>query len=114
MRHALSLEQQRAFLKYVKESPIYDHWLPLYTVLFGTGCRIGEIIGLRWKDIHYENRFISINHATIYMFMEETHKSEFHISTPKTEAGVRIIPMLDAVEKALRDEYESQQDLILM
>lgn len=110
VRHALSLEQQRAFLKYVEESPIYDHWLPLFTVLFGTGCRIGEIIGLRWEDIDYENRFISINHATIYMFMEETHKSEFHISTPKTEAGVRIIPMLDAVEKALRDEYESQQE----
>ena len=51
IRHALSLEQQRAFLGYVAESPIYCHWLPLFTVLFGTGCRIGEVIGLRWEDL---------------------------------------------------------------
>ncbi|HKM33569.1 MAG TPA: site-specific integrase [Lachnospiraceae bacterium] len=110
IRHALTLEQQRAFLSYVSKSPIYFHWLPLLTVLFGTGCRIGEIIGLRWEDVDYENRFISINHATIYMFMEETHKSEFHISTPKTEARVRHIPMLEAVDKAFKDEYEAQKE----
>lgn len=47
VRHALTLEQQRACLNYIAESPVYCHWLPLFTVLFGTGCRIGEMIGLR-------------------------------------------------------------------
>ena len=51
IRHALTLEQQRAFLNYVSNSPVYCHWLPLFTALFGTGCRIGEMIGLRWEDL---------------------------------------------------------------
>lgn len=42
IRHSLTLEQQRAFLNYVADSPVYCHWLPLFTVLFGTGCRIGD------------------------------------------------------------------------
>ena len=42
IRHALTLEQQRAFLNYVSNSPVYCHWLPLFTALFGTGCRIGD------------------------------------------------------------------------
>jgi len=109
IRHALSLEQQRAFLDYIKESPIYCHWLPLFTVLFGTGCRIGELIGLRWEDLDYEKKLISINHAAIYMFMEN-RKSEFHISTPKTAAGTRIIPMMDVVMQAFKDEYEAQKE----
>ncbi|MDO4344994.1 MAG: site-specific integrase [Eubacteriales bacterium] len=109
IRHALTVEQQRAFLGYVAESPVYNHWLPLFTVLFGTGCRIGEAIGLRWEDLDYEKRLISINHSVIYMFMEN-RKSEFHVSTPKTEAGTRLIPMMDAVYQAFQDEYEMQKE----
>lgn len=109
IRHSLTLEQQRAFLNYVADSPVYCHWLPLFTVLFGTGCRIGEVIGLRWEDLDYEKRLISINHSVIYMFMENG-KSEFHVSSPKTEAGVRVIPMMDAVYQAFQDEYEVQKE----
>lgn len=109
IRHALTLEQQRTFLNYTAESPVYCHWLPLLTALFGTGCRIGEMIGLRWEDIDFEEKTININHAAIYRVMENG-KSEFHISTPKTEAGTRIIPMMDAVEKAFRSEYEAQKE----
>ncbi len=109
IRHALTLEQQRAFLNYVANSPVYCHWLPLFTVLFGTGCRIGEAIGLRWEDLDYENKIIRVNHAAIYRMMEN-RKSEFHISTPKTQAGVRIIPMMDVVEQAFRDEYKAQKE----
>lgn len=41
-RHALTREQQKAFMEYTANSPLYNHWLPLFTVLFGTGCRIGD------------------------------------------------------------------------
>ena len=99
-RHALTREQQKAFMEYTANSPIYSHWLPLFTVLFGTGCRIGEVIGLRWDDLDYENREISINHAVIYRVMENG-KAEFHVSTPKTKAGKRKIPMMEAVIKHL-------------
>lgn len=68
-----------------------------------------EVIGLRWEDLDYEKRLISINHSVIYMFMENG-KSEFHVSSPKTEAGVRVIPMMDAVYQAFQDEYEVQKE----
>ena len=98
IRHALTLEQQRAFLNYVEGNPIYGHWYPLFVVMF----RIGEIIGLRWEDLDYENRLISINHSVIYL--GHLKKAEFHVSTPKTEAGMRVIPMMDAVYMAFNDE----------
>lgn len=109
VRHALTLKQQRAFLEYTADSPIYNHWLPLFTALLGTGCRIGEMIGLRWEDLDYEKRLIDINHTVIYRFMENK-KSEFHVSTPKTRAGHRVIPMMDAVYQAFRDEYDAQKE----
>lgn len=33
IRHALTIEQQRAFLDYVESSPVYCHWLPIFIVL---------------------------------------------------------------------------------
>lgn len=109
IRHALTVEQQKAFLDYVERNSMYSHWLPLFIALFGTGCRIGEMIGLRWEDLDYENRLISINHAVIYMTGED-RKTDFHVSTPKTEAGKRTIPMMDIVMKAFQDEYEAQKE----
>ena len=50
IRHALTVEQQRAFMEYIANHPIYYHWWPMFTVLLGTGCRIGEALGLRWQD----------------------------------------------------------------
>lgn len=108
-RHALTLAEQKAFMQYTANSPEYSHWLPLFTVLFGTGCRIAEVIGLRWDDIDYENRLIDINHSVVYRFMENG-KSEYHVSTPKTKAGTRVIPMMEAVYQAFQDEYEAQKE----
>ena len=45
IRHALTLEQQRAFMDYIAQSPVFVGWLPFFTVLLGTGCRIGDADG---------------------------------------------------------------------
>lgn len=112
VRRALTLEQQRAFLNYMDENPVFSHWKPLFIVLLGTGCRIGEVIGLRWEDLDYENRLISINHAVTYYAREgqKTRKSEFEVSLPKTDASIRTIPMMDAVYDAFQEEYEYQKE----
>lgn len=106
-RHALTIEQQSAFVNYVANSDIYSHWLPLFTTFLGTGCRVGEIIGLRWQDCDFDNEIISINHNLVYR-QQDSGECEFHISTPKTEAGKRIVPMLPEVRKALREEQKEQ------
>ena len=106
-RHALTIEEQTAFIGYIAGSEQYRHWLPLFTVFLGTGCRVGEIIGLRWEDCDFHNRTISINHNLIYRQQDNGHM-ELHITTPKTSAGCRTIPMMNEVRKALLDEKVRQ------
>ena len=107
-RHALTVEQQRAFMEYIANHPIYYHWWPMFTVLLGTGCRIGEALGLRWQDLDYDRRTISINHSLSYYQKPESNKSVLRISKPKTEAGIRTIPMLDVVKDSFEMLYEEQ------
>lgn len=110
VRHALTVDQQRAFMDYIANHPVYFHWWSLFTVLLGTGCRIGEALGLRWEDLDFENRIISINHSIVYYPSDGTRQSVMRISKPKTEAGIRTIPMLDVVYDAFQMEYEEQEE----
>lgn len=110
VRHALTLDQQRAFLNAVAGSPVFAHWKPLFVVLFGTGCRIGEVIGLRWEDIDFDKRIININHSITYYPTEGSRTSILALSLPKTKAGIREIPMLPQVYDAFKEEYDVQTE----
>ena len=111
VRHALTLEQERKFLEFVRQDENACAWKNLYVTLFGTGCRIGEIIGLRWEDVDFEKRLININHnITYYPRIENSYKNEFRVSLPKTDAGVRTVPMIDEVYEALLAEKEYQDN----
>ena len=107
-RHALTEAEQAAFVQFVSTSPIYSHWMPLFTFLLGTGCRIGETIGLRWNDCDFENNEIFINHNVIYRF-RDYDGCRFRLTTPKTNAGNRVVPMLSEVREALLQERENQK-----
>lgn len=106
-RKALTETQQTAFIDFVSKSKTYQHWLPLFTVLLGTGCRVGEVVGLRWEDCDFEGNIISINHNLIYR-QQDSGKCEYHITTPKTKSGIRIVPMLSEVKRALQQEWIRQ------
>lgn len=111
IRHALTLEQRRSFMNYIAESPVFVGWLPFFTVLLGTGCRIGEVVGLRWQDVDLKERTININHAmTYYPRRDDTYKCEFKVSLPKTDAGIRILSMMKQVYEALQGEYDRQKE----
>ena len=112
VRHALTVEQQRAFMNYIENNLTYLHWTSLFKFLLGTGCRIGEAIGIRWQDVDFEKRMISINHSLVYYSTEYKNHAmcTFSISLPKTEAGIRNIPMIDAVYDALQAELEDQKE----
>lgn len=100
-RHALTEKQQARFVEFTSRSRIYNHWMPLFTVLLGTGCRIGEVLGLRWQDCDFKNGIIDINHNLVYRQMEDG-KMAYHITTPKTKSGTRIVPMFKDVASALQ------------
>ena len=110
VRHALTVQQQRAFMEYIANHPIYFHWWPMFTILLGTGCRIGEALGLRWQDLDFENRVISINHSLVYYQTRDSKKCMLRVSLPKTEAGIRTIPMLDIVKDAFEMLHEEQEE----
>lgn len=107
-RHGLTEDQQRAFMTYVETSALYRHWNPLFACLLGTGCRIGEMLGLRWEDVFWKENDISINHNLIYR-LQDNGKVEFHVTTPKTRNGIRVIPMFQNVRRELQNEYLRQE-----
>ena len=111
VRHALTIEQQRVFMNYIADHPVYYRWRPLFTVLLGTGCRVGEVIGLRWKDVDYEKGMISINHSvTYYPRSDKSYACEFQVSLPKTDAGIRTVPMMEEVRDAFLEEKAMQKE----
>lgn len=109
-RHSLTTKEQEAFIGYVADSPVYSHWLPMFTVLFGTGMRMGELAGLRWEDCDFENNTISIIITSITnVGGRDGEKMKASIHKPKTKNGERTIPMLSEVRKALLQAREEQR-----
>lgn len=108
-RHALTESQQKVFMEFVRTNAQYKHWYSLFVCLLGTGCRIGEMLGLRWEDVDWKQGIISINHNLIYR-LQDSGKTEFHITTPKTKSGVREIPMFQNVKRELQNEKTRQSE----
>ena len=107
-RHALTVPEQRAFTEFLKDNREYAGWAPLMMVLLGTGMRIGECLGLRWDDLDFDKRSISVNH-NLTDRPDAKGECRKRINTPKTDAGHRTIPMIDEVFDAFLQEYEMQK-----
>lgn len=63
---------------------------------FFTGMRSGEMIGLRWEDIDFKRREISIK-RTLKMGK---------VSTPKTKSSIRTIDIIEPLMPYLREQFE--------
>lgn len=72
-----------------------DHeWLfPLFALL--TGLRKGEILALQWSDIDFEQNIITVNKSIEYKGNVPSVKQ------PKTESGVRVVPLLQMLSNRL-------------
>ena len=108
-RHALTVAQQKIFQEYLLRTPKYQHWYPIFFIMANTGMRVGEIIGLRWQDVDFQNGLISVNHNVVY-YNGKAGKGKFcyTVNAPKTRAGERLIPMTTAVIEAFKMEREFQ------
>lgn len=89
----LTLEEQRKFLLAAKGSSNYYQYL----FLLNTGLRAGELIGLKWDDIDFKNRQISINRSVSYDFETKTYIE----GEPKSINSYRKIPMTNQVYEIL-------------
>ncbi len=57
-------------------------------VMIYTGMRVGEVIGLEWKNIDFEKRIIRVQQGYYYL-----GHGKYTIQTPKTKTSVRDIPI---------------------
>lgn len=107
-RRALTRQEQELFESFLSKGQ-YQRWCPIFTVMVWTGMRVGEITGLTWGDVDFEEETISVNHTLVYYCTRTERGQTFIINTPKTKAGERVIPMLPKVKKALLMEKQFQE-----
>lgn len=96
-RNALTKKQQAAILEYVGSSERFQKHLDVIQVLMGTGLRIGELCGLTETNLDFKNRRIFVR----YQMATGNHRDQT-LGPPKTDNGIRDIPMSDVVYMALK------------
>ena len=82
-----------------------------YIVLVNTGLRAGELSGLTWKDVDFENKALYVRRGmqkiTTYDDEFNKVKRERKVTDVKTENSYRVVPMLDKVVRILQ-EYKKK------
>ncbi|MDQ3858467.1 MAG: site-specific integrase [Actinomycetota bacterium] len=68
-------------------------WVCLFDVALGTGLRLGELRALRWRDVEREHRLIRVERAY----------SRQQLRRPKTDSGIRSVPLFPSVDAAFRE-----------
>lgn len=109
-RHSLTIAQQNAFLTFLKSMPRYRRRYRLFIFLLGTGCRIGEARGLTWNDCDFEHNRITVSRQLSYHRAEGDDRLREHIVEPKTDSGIRIVPMFSEVREVLLEELAEQRE----
>jgi len=96
VKHLLELLKQEGDEKY----PFYVYFvLAVYM-----GARKGELMGLEWRDIDFDNDVITINRAYYYSWLDK----EYYTDTPKTKTSLRSLKVPAHVMETLRSLQEWQ------
>lgn len=109
VREALTEKEQQALVDFIANSFLYKSFLPCLTVFLGTGMRSGELAGLTWDDVDFDDNTISVNHTLNYK-IALNGKCIYYISYPKSRKGVRKIPMLKEVRETFEELYRRKED----
>lgn len=94
------LEQQR-LLDYLNKNQ--DSYTIGIIICLSTGLRLGEICSLKWSDIDFENRIISIK-STVQRLTIDGYdtKTILYEGSPKSECSIRDIPIPDELISMIR------------
>lgn len=103
-REALTREEERKFLKFVEEDSHFKKYYEGIYILFNTGLRISEFVGLTRADIDFKNMKINVDHQ-----LQRYTKIGYRIEKPKTESGTRQIPMTQDVADCFKKILKSRK-----
>jgi integrase len=81
---------------------------PLYmlaSLALGTGARRGELLALRWRDIDFDSRRLTIEQA-----LEQTAEHGIRTKGPKTKHGRRTISLPAHIVAELRAHHAAQAE----
>ena len=96
-REAITRQQERDFLEFVKNDKHFCKYYDGIYILFKTGLRISEFVGLTKKNLDYENNRIIVDHQ-----FQRTRDMKYIIEDTKTESGERMVPMTPEVKEAFQ------------
>lgn len=91
-REAITRKQERELLRFIKEDKHFCRYYDAIYILFHTGLRISEFCGLTISDIEFDQMRIKIDHQ-----LQRTSQMQYVIQDPKTESGIRYVPMSEEV-----------------
>jgi integrase len=91
-------EQLRTFLNHVREDRLFAAW----QLAALTGMRRGEVLGLSWADIDFDNARLAVRRSLV------SSDYQVKVSEPKTEQGRRTVALDPTMLKVLRDHQGRQ------
>ena len=103
-RKCLTRTQRELLLEILKDHRMH----PLIFIMLYTGMRRGESLALTWHDIDCENRVIKVTKALEY------EKSKPIQKAPKTENGIRDIPIPDELLNRLNEWKKVKRGLYVL
>lgn len=95
-------QQVNRFLTYTRDEG--DYYYPLWRLMFATGMRRGELLGLRWSDVDLVTCRIQVRQTVVEI------SGRGVLSTPKTKAGRRTFTIDTATRDALALLAERHED----
>lgn len=96
-REAITRQQERDFLEFVKNDQHFCKYYDGIYILFKTGFRISEFVGLTKKNLDFENNRIIVDHQ-----LQRTRDMKYIIEDTKTESGECMVPMTPEVKEAFQ------------
>ena len=103
-REAITRKQERELLRFIKEDKHFSRYYEAIFILFNTGLRISEFCGLTKHDIDFKEMRIKVDHQ-----LQRSSQMEYIIQEPKTESGVRFVPMTEEVAECFRRIIEKRK-----
>ena len=104
----LSIDEQTKLEQYLLHSVDCEK-LGILICLF-SGLRLGEICGLRWNDIIFPDGYLHVQCTVqrIALHTEEGQKTKLTVSSPKTAASNRIVPLPEFLAEIVTSFYNTE------